>query len=184
MNLANNLTVLRILLVPIFVGTLLYYSPEKIFLKDVGVIIFVFACLTDALDGYLARRMNQTTALGSYIDPIADKLLLLSGFLSLSLMTHLPPPMKIPAWVTIPVISRDVIILIGSTLIFVTTGHLKARPLWIGKLTTVSQMCALLLSLIMAPKLLQLSFFALTVALTVVSGILYIRLGGKLLQTT
>ena len=183
MNLANNLTVLRIVLVPLFVGTLLYYSPEKAYLKDVAAALFVIACLTDALDGYLARRMNEKTVLGSYIDPIADKLLLLSGFLSLSLMSHLPPAMRIPAWVTIPIISRDVIILIGSTMIFVTTGTLKARPLWIGKVTTVCQMSTLFFSLMMAPPALQICLFVLTVLFTVLSGVSYIRLGGQMLQT-
>ncbi len=184
MNLANNLTVLRILLVPLFVGTLLYYSPEKAFLRNVGAAIFVIACLTDALDGYLARKMNEKTVLGSYIDPIADKLLLLSGFLSLSLMNHLPDAMRIPAWVTIPIISRDVLILIGSTMIFVTTGALKAKPLWIGKVTTVCQMSTLFFSLMMAPPILQACLFVLTVIFTVWSGVLYIRLGGEILETS
>ncbi len=183
MNLANNLTVFRILLVPIFAGSLFYYSPERGLLYGIGLGIFLLACLTDAVDGYVARKMGQKTILGSYIDPIADKLLLLTGFLSLSFMGHLPPSMKIPAWVTISVVARDILIFIGSVMIFVIQGSLKAEPNFVGKITTVFQMSTLWVALIAAPKFLQNAFFVSTVILTVISGILYIRMGGRLLQT-
>ncbi len=181
-NLANHITVLRILLVPGFIASLLYYSPEHAWLLPFATAIFVVACLTDALDGWVARHFDQRTDFGSYIDPIADKMLLVSGFLSLSLMHNLPAEMKIPAWVTIPVISRDVIILAGSTLIFLSTGRLKARPLFVGKVTTVAQMATLCSVLLQAPAGLSRAFFVLTVALTVLSGILYIRVGEKIFQ--
>ena len=184
MNLANNLTVLRILLVPVFVGALLYHSPGSKLSYGLGIGAFLLACLTDAVDGYLARRLGQKTVLGSYIDPIADKLLLLAGFLSLSFMGHLPPAMKIPAWVTLPVVARDLLILIGSAMIFVTTGSLRPQPNFTGKITTVFQMSTLFISLIAAPRPLQHVFFICTVTLTVLSGIFYIRLGGRLLQTS
>ena len=183
MNWANRLTVLRIILVPLFIAGLLYCSPERSYFYFLSLAVFLIACLTDALDGYLARRFNLKTVLGSYIDPIADKLLLTSGFLSLSFMTHLPESMRIPAWVTIMVIARDGIILIGSVMIFLTTNHLKAQPLYIGKITTVFQMSALFFSLISAPEPVRYTLFALTGALTLFSGIQYIRMGSKLLQT-
>ena len=183
MNLANHLSVLRIILVPVFIGSFLYYSPEREWCYTLGLAIFVLACLTDGVDGYVARRLNQKTVLGSYIDPIADKLLLLSGFLSLSFMSHLPGWMHIPAWVTIPVITRDVIILIGSAMIFLTTGSLKAEPIFIGKLTTVIQMGTLFVALIPFPGALKNTLFILTVSLTVLSGMQYIRIGGKLIQS-
>src|SRR5262249_52154705 len=121
MNLANNLTILRILLVPVFILSLIYYSPENSFCLSLSAGAFFVACLTDALDGYIARRLNQKTTLGSYIDPIADKLLLLSGFVSLTFMPNLPSSMRIPAWVTLTVITRDLLIILGSVLIFLTT---------------------------------------------------------------
>ncbi len=182
MNLANNLTLLRILLVPVFVGLLTYYSPGREYLLTLSLALFIFACLTDALDGYLARRLRQMTVLGSYIDPLADKLLLLSGFLCLSFMDHLPLSMRIPAWVTIPVITRDVIILIGAMIIFITTGKLKAQPLFIGKATTVLQMTTLLASLCSAPYPLQLFLFIFTVALTAFCGLQYLRAGSAMLK--
>ncbi len=182
MNLANRITLTRIFFVPVFIATLLYYSPERAYLRHVSSIIFLLACLSDALDGYWARKRNETTELGSYIDPIADKLLLLSGFLCLSLMTHLPHEMHIPAWVTIPIISRDVVIVIGSVIIFFTSGQLKPRPIFVGKITTVVQMVALFVSLIMAPPEIRLTLQAVSILFTVWSGIVYVQMGGKMMQ--
>ena len=182
MNAANRLTILRILLVPVFIASLIYFTPERPYFYSIAVIVYLVACFTDALDGYLAKKLNQKTQLGSYIDPIADKLLLLSGYLSLSLIDHLPVSMHMPGWVTLFVISRDVVILIGSVIIFIATGALKAAPLFIGKLTTVMQMTALLASLLALPQETRTVLYFLTAALTVVSGILYIRIGGKILQ--
>ncbi len=142
---------------------------------------FLLACLTDGLDGYIARKYRQKTILGSYIDPLADKLLLVSGFLSLSFMGHLPDSMRIPAWFTILVIARDGIILIGALMIFLITGRLKAEPLYIGKITTVFQMAALFFSLISAPEHFKIMIFITTGSLTLFSGIQYIRMGGKML---
>ena len=184
MNPANRLTVLRIVLTPVFIAALVYYSPERSYFYFVSLTAFLLACLTDGLDGFIARKYNQKTVLGSYMDPIADKLLLVSGFLSLSFMNHLPDTMRIPAWFTILVIARDGIILMGSIMIFLTTGHLKAEPLYIGKITTVLQMAALFLSLMSAPEQFKLIIFLITGALTLASGIQYIRMGGKMLQTT
>lgn len=184
MNLANWLSVFRIFLVPSFVTALVYSSPERAYLYSVSVFIFVLACFTDGLDGYLARRWNQITDFGTYIDPIADKLLLLSGFLSLSFMSHLPDAMRIPAWVTIPVVTRDIVILVGSTMIFITTGTLKAQPLFIGKVTTVVQMATLFMALLQIHSLPLVVLCWATVILTIVSGIQYIRIGGKIAQAS
>ena len=182
MNWANRLTVLRIVSVPLFIVALVYYSPERNYFYFLSLTIFLLACLSDGLDGYIARRFNQKTQLGSYIDPIADKLLLISGFLSLSFMGHLPQGMRIPAWVTILVIGRDGIILIGSAMIVLTTSHLRAQPLYIGKITTVFQMATLFLALVSAPESMKFASFVLTGLLTFFSGIQYIRIGGKMLQ--
>lgn len=182
MNIPNNISLFRVILAPVFVILLSYYSPEKNFFHFASIGVFLVACATDGIDGYLARRLGQKTTLGSYLDPIADKLLLMSGFLSLSLMNNLPPSMRIPAWVAIPVIARDIIILIGSTMVFLLTGSLKAQPLLIGKITTVFQMLTLLFSLTAAPETMRLVLFVSTVALTVLSGAWYIQMGKRLLQ--
>lgn len=182
MNLANRITIFRIVMVPVFIVLLLYYSPERAYFHPLALAVFLFACLTDALDGYLARRLGEKTELGAYIDPIADKLLLLSGFLSLSLMAHLPAPMHMPAWVTISVISRDVVIVIGSFVIFFTTGALKPKPIFLGKITTVVQMATLIGALGMAPLEARYLFEGATVLFTLWSGVLYVHMGGQMLQ--
>lgn len=184
MNLANRLTILRILLVPVFIALLLYYTPQRHSFYYFALAVFLLACITDGLDGFVAKKLNEKTEFGSYMDPLADKLLLLSGFLSLSLMQNLPSQMHIPAWVTIPVISRDVVILSGAMMVFMTTGKLTARPIFIGKITTVMQMAALSLSLAMAPLPLRQLFFFLVVGFTVWSGALYIRMGSRLFEDT
>lgn len=182
-NPANNLSLLRIVLVPLFVASLIYYSPERDFLRLVSVALFALACITDAVDGYLARRFKQVTVFGTYVDPLADKLLILSGFLCLSFIGSLPPAMHIPAWVTLSVVTRDFIILGGAAVIFIITGKLKADPLFIGKITTVSQMLTLFVSLAAAPFPVRLFLYSLTFTITLVSGIQYIRMGGRLLQS-
>ncbi len=116
------------------------------------------------------------------LDPVADKLLLVSGFLSLSIMNHLPDAMKVPAWVTLPILARDIVLLIGSVIIFILTGSLKARPIFIGKLTTVLQMVTLAASLLMAPPLLRSILFGAAVIMTAISASVYVSLGGRMLQ--
>jgi cardiolipin synthase (CMP-forming) len=181
-NLPNRLSVLRITLVPVFIALLLYWTPERDVCRLWAIGIYVFACLTDALDGFLARRLGAVTSLGSYIDPIADKLLLVSGYVALSMMPHLPDPMRIPGWLTLTVLSRDIIILGGAALIFMATGTFKAQPLFIGKLTTVAQMAALFVSLWSLPWEVRVPFYVFAGALTVLSGGAYVRKGGRLFQ--
>jgi cardiolipin synthase len=183
MNLANNLSILRVLLAPVFVTCLIYYGPGREYLLAAAAGVFVTACVTDGLDGYLARKLGQQTVFGSYIDPLADKFLLISGFLSLTFMPNVPDAMRIPAWVTVPVVTRDLIILIGSTVVYAATGSLKAEPLPVSKATTVCQMATLFASLVFAPPSAQLFLFIVTVALTSVSGVQYIRMGGRLIQS-
>ena len=182
MNLANRLTVMRILLVPVFVGSLLYASPAKPYFHSVAVSVFLLACLTDAMDGYLARKLNQRTALGSYIDPLADKLLLLSGYLSLSLMPNIPEAMRVPAWVTIAIISREVIILSGAVIIFIVTGKLNPETLFVGKITTVAQMAALMSALLWLPAEWTTALYFLAAGFTLLSAIVYLRVGSRHFQ--
>ena len=182
MNLANRITIACIVSVPLFVTLLLYHSPEHPTFRLLALGVFLAACLSDALDGWLARRRNERTELGSYIDPIADKLLLVSGFLSLSLIPDLPGAMHMPAWVTISVLSRDLMIVIGAVVLFFTTGSLKPRPIFIGKITTVVQMATLVAALSAMPYDLRLVLDGATVFFTAWSGVLYVHMGGKMLQ--
>ncbi|MFH0732657.1 MAG: CDP-diacylglycerol--glycerol-3-phosphate 3-phosphatidyltransferase [Candidatus Omnitrophota bacterium] len=140
MSLANKITIVRILLIPFFVTCLIYYSPETDFLRFIALVIFAISTLTDAVDGYIARKYYQKTRLGTFLDPIADKLLILSGFVSLSIIAALPQEFKIPPWVIIIVISRDIFIILGSVIIHMITGKLDISPSTLGKLTTALQM--------------------------------------------
>jgi phosphatidylglycerophosphate synthase len=98
-------------------------------------------------------------------------------------MPNLPLEMRIPAWVTIPIITRDLLILIGSTIIFITTGVLKAKPLFIGKATTVLQMLTLFAALAQFDFRAQAAIHAVTFVFTIVSGARYVRMGGRMIQT-
>ncbi len=182
MNLANTITLTRIIFTPIFLIGLFYYSPDRPFFYNVSVVIFFVVCLSDALDGYVARRLNACTVVGSYIDPIADKLLLLTGFGALTFMAHLPEAMRIPVWLTVIVIARDVIILLGSAVIFLVKGKLKVEPSKIGKLTTVMQMATVGAALLQVSSPAETILFISTALVTVLSGLLYVRGGRRTLE--
>ena len=128
-NLPNSLTVLRILLVPVFVGLLLYGH------YDIALIILLIAALTDILDGMVARMTNQRTRLGEYLDPLADKLLLMSAIVTLSVLHF------IPIWAVIVVVSRDAILLAGTILANLTEIDIDISPTFLGKGTTFAQIC-------------------------------------------
>jgi len=110
MNIPNLLTLTRIILVPVIVILLIQASFFK------AMIVFVVAGITDGLDGFLARVLNQKTVLGSYLDPLADKALILTSFVTLSILG------VVPSWLSVIVISRDCIILIGIS-VLVLYGH-------------------------------------------------------------
>lgn len=137
----NMLTVFRMVLIPVFV-TLLFYQRFILALA-----VFVIAGLTDGLDGLLARRFQQQSQLGTVLDPIADKLMMVTAFIVLSMRSIFPQPLPshlpIPFWVTIAVISRDVFIVVGAAAINVMTGFRGFRPSWLGKVNTTVQIIAI-----------------------------------------
>ena len=127
MGLANSLTVLRILLIPVFVSLLVYRRPGLAF------VVFVTAAVTDLLDGYVARRRGSQSRLGAFLDPMADKLLLISSFVTLTWLKALP------FWIAAVVISRDVILVVGVLVIHMAGGRIYPRPSWAGKAATFFQ---------------------------------------------
>lgn len=138
MNLANQITIARILLVPFFVTAVVYQKPEAAYFKWIAAAIFFLASVSDAVDGYLARVREEKTALGSFLDPFADKLLLISAFLSLSFSQGFA--YKISSWILIVILSREVILISGLVILFFTNREVKIHPSFLGKLTTVAQM--------------------------------------------
>ena len=137
----NLLTVFRMVLIPVFVSLLFY---QRFIL---ALAIFVLAGVTDGLDGLLARRFNQKSQLGTILDPIADKLMLVTAFVVLSMRSVFPQPLPshlpVPFWVTVAVISRDVFILVGAAAINIVTGFRGFRPSMLGKINTTVQIFAI-----------------------------------------
>jgi cardiolipin synthase (CMP-forming) len=169
MNVPNSLTILRILLIPVFVGLLIYEEYGY----SLGVLLI--AALTDALDGTIARVANQRTRLGAVLDPLADKLLLTSGFIALSVL-HL-----VPLWVAILVVSRDMILMTGALLIRVTDTKVDLSPTLLGKGTTLLQVVYMIMVVVWAAQDLDLRLLQpllyITVALTMISGFHYLYRG-------
>ena len=135
MNIPNFLTLLRIILVPLLVIFLI----NKSFVK--ALILFACLGLTDALDGFLARILNQQTVLGSYLDPIADKVLVTTCFLSLAILK------VIPGWLAVVVISKDVIILLGIAVLSIMNVTFRVQPLFVSKVTTALQIAVVFFAL-------------------------------------
>jgi cardiolipin synthase len=137
----NVLTVFRMVLIPVFVSLLFY---QRFLL---ALCVFVTAGLTDGLDGLLARRFDQKSQLGTILDPIADKLMLVTAFIVLSMRSVFPPPipshLPVPFWVTVAVISRDVFIIVGAAAINIVTGFRGFRPSLLGKINTTVQIVAI-----------------------------------------
>lgn len=184
MTTANKITICRILLVPIFVVEILYYvdAGNEIH-RLVALLVFALASLTDALDGYLARRYSQHSELGRILDPLADKLLLVSGIVLLSLKNE-PYLHRIPVWLTVTVLSRDVLLVIGVAVIHYTFGKVSVRPILIGKAATVLQMACVLWALFKWPHNVLLYISVAAAVCTGVSGIWYILEGVRKLSAS
>lgn len=179
MTTANKVTILRILLIPFFVAGILYYARTGNELyRMAGLLCFAIAAICDGVDGYIARHYNQISELGTILDPLADKLLLVSGVVVLSL-DHGTMLNQLPLWFTVTLIGRDVLLLIGLAVIHLTVGKVKVRPRMVGKVTTVLQMSAVLWVLLQWPSV-MLDYIVIGAAVcTVVSGVWYICDGMK-----
>jgi cardiolipin synthase (CMP-forming) len=130
---ANQLTILRLIFVPWFVLLILYGHPKT------ATLVFVLAAITDGLDGLLARKLQQKTELGQFLDPMADKVLLTAAFITLTIPS-VPTPLHIPAWLTVLTISRDFVIALSALIIHLQTRHSRFPPTWLGKATTAMQL--------------------------------------------
>ena len=168
MNLPNKLTVLRVIMIPFFVVSLLAFHGEVRLLRNLAAAIFIVASLTDMLDGKIARKYNLITDFGKFMDPLADKLLVCSAMIALIEMN------RIPSWVVIIIIAREFIIS-GFRLVASDNGIVIAASWW-GKSKTISQMIMIILLIADIPALSVLNTVLIWVALilTVVSLIDYL----------
>jgi len=177
---ANRITVARILIVPFFISTVLYYTPDQDHLRFVALAMFMVAMITDVIDGYIARSRFEKTRAGAILDPLADKVLLISAFVCLYKVSALFETVQFPMWLVVSVISRDVILILGITIIYGVQGNLVIEPTRWGKATTFFE------SLCIFGILLQVAvssyLWHVTLILVVISGIDYIRKGIKLLN--
>ena len=167
-NLPNKLTILRVIMIPFFVLTLLYDGGENQTLRYVAAAIFIIASLTDMLDGKIARKYNLVTNFGKFMDPLADKLLVCSALICLVELKELP------AWMVIVIISREFIIS-GFRLVASDNGVVIAASYW-GKFKTTFQMIAVVLLILGIPSLSMVTTAVVWIALvlTVISLVDYI----------
>ncbi len=175
MNLPNLLTSIRMALVPVFATLLLTGRVGW------ALIVFALAGITDIFDGYIARAYHRQTRLGALLDPLADKLLLVTAYLLLTALARVPP------WLTAVVVGRDLVLLMGLGLTYRLTGGLYFSPTPAGKATTALQLITIAANLLgdfIAPVTGLLGiFYALTLALTLVSGVWYLYDGLRRLST-
>jgi cardiolipin synthase len=183
MTTANKITILRILLIPFFVVELIYYvrTGNEIH-RLLAILSFAIAAILDGVDGYIARHYNQISELGKILDPLADKLLLVSGIVALS-FEHGNFLGQIPLWLTGTIIGRDLLLLFGYIIIQHTVGKVIVRPHITGKTATVLQMAVVIWILLkwdVGQGVLWLKYVTLGAAIfTGVSGLLYVLDGIK-----
>jgi len=171
MNIPNTLTILRIVIIPVFITAMIYGK------YGYGLCLFAVAALTDMLDGLFARLANQKTPLGTFLDPLADKFLLVTSFILFSVHDW------IPKWFTIAVISRDLIVVIGWFLLYLVTHNSRVEPVPLGKRAVALELATLAYVLaamnfsglppVPGPVLL------LVAAVTALSGLQYVYKGFK-----
>jgi len=191
MTTANQITIGRILMIPVFVLMALYYGHSvahgapKEWMRYAAISIFVIAAASDGIDGYIARRYNQMSKLGVVLDPIADKGLLLAGIITLSVSN----------WqYEFPLIARDMVIITGVLALHFINGEVRVRPSWTGKTATVTQMIAIGCAMLFSTTAwrgrivgMEVAFLDLPVIVagffTLVSGLGYLRVGIRQLQS-
>jgi len=172
LNVPNTLTIVRIVIIPVFLTAIVYKRYSYAFY------LFIVAAVTDIFDGLFARLKDQRTSLGMFLDPLADKFLIVTAIIILSVYG------RIPKWLAIIVISRDIIVVIGWFLLYLVTGSAKVEPSLPGKATIWVQ------SIFIAYVLMNMTFFYMpalypvfqwiTAGITIISGLHYIYRGFRL----
>lgn len=174
MNIPNFITLLRVLLIPSFVIFLMEHR------LDLALATFFIAGVSDGLDGFLARLLKKKTELGAYIDPIADKLLLSTSFVTMAILG------QVPGWVSVVVVSRDVIIFVGIAVLLLNRKTFSITPTFVSKMTTFFQLFAILFILaqnyVQDYWFLKSSLLNLTAFLTLLSGLHYVVIGCYILS--
>lgn len=171
-------------MVPFFIVQLMYYAEKGNEMhRLLAILAFGIAALSDGLDGYIARRYNQRSELGAVLDPLADKLLLVAGVLLLSLDNG-PLLPRIPLWLTVTILSRDALLLIGLALLRYLHCKIVIRPVFVGKIATVLQMICVIWGLFKWPAQWLFYWSVAAAVCTGVSGLIYVWLGMRQLSAS
>jgi CDP-diacylglycerol--glycerol-3-phosphate 3-phosphatidyltransferase/cardiolipin synthase len=184
MTWATRITILRLILVPVFVTFIITYDdtdPREEAWRYAAIAVFLLASISDAVDGYLARHWNQGSALGALLDPIADKLLLFAALVTLSLIPlgHLRP---FPVWFPAIIISRDALLLGGYCILRHFHVPMEIKPHWTGKVSTVFTLAAIGAVLLKLGEIATLGLCALGAGFALVCTVIYVRQGLNLLS--
>lgn len=184
MTTANKITIFRILLVPFFIVQFLYYGQtgEETY-RLLALVAFALAAISDGVDGYIARRYHQRSELGAFLDPLADKLLLISAVILLS-MDYRPHLEQLPIWLVATILSRDLLLLLGLVLIQFFSGKVSVRTHFVGKIATVLQMITVLWALLKWPPSWLFGWALGAAVCTGVSAIIYIVAGIRQLSAS
>ena len=180
----NRITIVRIMLVVPLVVCLLNLDDSRPYTRRLALGLFALVALADALDGYLARRLRQETLLGRFLDPLADKLVMTCCLVLLALPATAVPESRLPNWVPVLAIGKDVLVTLGFILVYAATGRFFIRPRLLGKGCTVVQ-SALIAAVLLAPDLpadyrrpLPVLYY-LTGGLAVTAVVDYLRIGNR-----
>ena len=173
MTVPNILTLSRILLTPLLMWFLVNRKMNQ------ALVVFLVAGMTDVLDGFIARLFHQKSRFGAFLDPLADKFLLVSSFLILGRLG------LIPLWLVLIVVIRDLVIVAGTIALYLFRVQVEIRPTSLGKLTTLTQLLTVLLAL--GSSLFQVSpwdrlVVGITAMLSIASGVQYVRKGIDMMQ--
>ncbi|MGB2754205.1 MAG: CDP-alcohol phosphatidyltransferase family protein [Phycisphaerae bacterium] len=191
MSWPNRITMLRLLLVPVFILLVLSAAESAAYrYAALGLVVALGVC--DAVDGILARRTGAVTRIGSILDPLADKALMISAVILLSTARVMPDAdLRLPYWVSVTIVSRDLFILVGTGIIFLLAGLFQALPSAVGKAATVVQFI-MIAAMLASPDLVRwfpsatwyglYGIWVVTVLLGVISWLGYLRTGSKLLS--
>ena len=169
MTIPNLITALRIILAPVFV---IYLLNDRL---NAALVIFLICMVSDGIDGMVARWFNQKSRLGAYLDPLADKTLLVTAFLLLAVRGYLP------SWLTVAAIARDVMILLGVLVFHLNRMEIKIRPSALSKINTCFQFITLsvvlLKGFVLLPSAVYDALYYITAGLTIASGLHYMQYG-------
>lgn len=170
-TLPNFITLVRLAMLPFF---LLSIAEGRF---GIALALFVAAGISDGVDGYLARRFRMNSDLGAYLDPIADKLLLMSSYLFLAVPSY-PATVKVPVWLAVLVISRDLLLMLVALLLILSSNKRRFPPSWLGKVTTVTMIVTVLFVLCANvwnwPRPVLLVAFGAAATATILSGLDYV----------